>query len=321
MSKKRALLFVANQHSGNGQTAARVIRAAQRGLWGWEVITFFPDSAAEARRRIDVLENEAISAVFIVGGDGTLNQLLPSLVRKKIPVALFPAGTANDLARKLGLAKDWELYQSLLDHGAWEDIDVISVNGKKFATVGGIGVGSILTQEFNEHRARRWWFRAISRPLKAQVYTWLSAKTILTRNDYFHDLRIEADDYRERIVTPAVFICNQSTLAGDLLVESRALNSDGRFEVTVLQQSGKKDLIQALRDLKSGRVPKGAIRFSTKKMKIEEQDGRALSVFGDGEILEAGTELEFSVIPRALRVFRQEQLGSARKNLEAVIRS
>jgi diacylglycerol kinase (ATP) len=37
--------------------------------------------------------------VVIFGGDGTVNGLLPLLCARALPLAVFPAGTVNDLAR------------------------------------------------------------------------------------------------------------------------------------------------------------------------------------------------------------------------------
>jgi diacylglycerol kinase (ATP) len=66
-----------------------------------------PDTADIARALIDALPHG--SRVVVVGGDGTLNQLLPSLLAGSHTVALVPFGSGNDAARALGLyGMSWE---------------------------------------------------------------------------------------------------------------------------------------------------------------------------------------------------------------------
>ena len=48
------------------------------------------------------------TCLVIVGGDGTINALLPALVNNPVPVVVLPRGTFNVLARDLGIPLRWE---------------------------------------------------------------------------------------------------------------------------------------------------------------------------------------------------------------------
>ncbi len=52
-----------------------------------------------AKERIDA----GADLLLALGGDGTLNEMLPGIVHTNVPLAVIPAGTANVLARELGL--------------------------------------------------------------------------------------------------------------------------------------------------------------------------------------------------------------------------
>ncbi len=52
------------------------------------------------------LENKDLLIVY--GGDGTLHEVIPEVVKWQVPVALLPAGTTNVLARELGIPRDPE---------------------------------------------------------------------------------------------------------------------------------------------------------------------------------------------------------------------
>lgn len=77
------------------------------------VVLEVPSSVEKARLLIDALPQ--CSRVVVVGGDGTLNQLLPSLLSGAHTTALIPFGSGNDTARALGLyGLSWE---KALAHG------------------------------------------------------------------------------------------------------------------------------------------------------------------------------------------------------------
>ncbi len=58
------------------------------------------------------LENKDLLIVY--GGDGTLHEVIPEVLRWRVPVALLPAGTTNVLARELGIPRDPERALSLI---------------------------------------------------------------------------------------------------------------------------------------------------------------------------------------------------------------
>ena len=47
-----------------------------------------------------------VDLAIVGGGDGTLNAAADALVEARLPLAILPLGTANDLARTLGVPTD-----------------------------------------------------------------------------------------------------------------------------------------------------------------------------------------------------------------------
>jgi diacylglycerol kinase family enzyme len=72
-----------------------------------EVALVIPDSVASA---LATLQNcSQHSRVVMVGGDGTLNRMLPALRERQLITGLLPFGSGNDMARALGLlGKPWQ---------------------------------------------------------------------------------------------------------------------------------------------------------------------------------------------------------------------
>ena len=42
--------------------------------------------------------------VAVAGGDGTVGKVARELIEKRIPIAVLPLGTANNIAKSLGIA-------------------------------------------------------------------------------------------------------------------------------------------------------------------------------------------------------------------------
>lgn len=89
-----------------GRASAEAVAAAMRRLAedGWEIAVVRPESAEK-------LEDWGASppdveAVFVAGGDGTLSRLVQRWPSGAPPIALLPVGTANVVARDLGLPLD-----------------------------------------------------------------------------------------------------------------------------------------------------------------------------------------------------------------------
>ncbi len=308
----KKLAIIANRSAGKGQ-ALTALQQAKRQLWGWDVDFKLPTTISELQETCQALDPNIYEAAVLVGGDGTINQALPGLSQSQVPFCPYPGGTANDLAHELGIRPEWNQIQNLINKKKIATIDLITVNKIPFATVAGIGIGALLTSEFNLKRKKSWIFREASKKLQSQIYTALTAKTILFRRDYFHHLVIKSDTFSEKIKTAAVFICNQSFLGGDMTVAPEISNTDKRFNVLIIPRSKIFSLMKGLAEIKMGFLPKDFIVFSTDRLSIKESRGKNLKVFGDGEILTENTELDFRITPSAISVYRAHTMSTFKK--------
>ena len=305
---QKSIVLFANPRARSG-LGARPVRDAKRTLWGWPLKVVLPASLEIFKEEIRSLNPETTEAVLIVGGDGTFHQAIPELLKKNIPALPFPGGTANDLAAELGISNSWELVQNLIDKKSTTEMDLISANGIPFATVAGIGAGDRISAEFNDYRTRFAWFRKLSQLMNSQMYQAIAMKTIFLNNDYVHHLEIKTPHFNERVKTAAMFICNQSTLGGAMKVAPTLSQDDRRFNVLIIPRVRAISLASALMSLKAGKSSSDFIQFSTDQLKVRDVNGRSITVFGDGETLVSGSEIEFKVMPRALNVYRNISKG------------
>ena len=53
--------------------------------------------------------DSGIHKIMIVGGDGTVNEILRTIKDKPVVLGILPMGTGNDFARSLGLSMNWKI--------------------------------------------------------------------------------------------------------------------------------------------------------------------------------------------------------------------
>jgi lipid kinase YegS len=127
------------------RTAVEAARAAGhiidvRPTWEPGQVAVFAREAAE----------HGVDVVIAGGGDGTVNEVaqgLLSFATERMPaLALLPLGTANDLARSLGVPLDDPAAALLIAaEGPITDIDVGYVNDRPFVNVASGGFGAEVT--------------------------------------------------------------------------------------------------------------------------------------------------------------------------------
>ena len=98
------LTIIANPVAGRG----RAYRSLQRRIreWpykDWDVEVLTTRGAGHAGLLVRDLAGHPPDLLAVCGGDGTMNEVASALPDPPFPVALLPGGTANVLARELGL--------------------------------------------------------------------------------------------------------------------------------------------------------------------------------------------------------------------------
>jgi diacylglycerol kinase (ATP) len=93
----------------------------------------------KAPKQVERLLKNDPELVFVWGGDGMAQRCIDSLAGTDTIVAIIPAGTANLLASNLGIPKDIEGAVMTGLHGSRRKIDVVRMNGERFAVMAGAG--------------------------------------------------------------------------------------------------------------------------------------------------------------------------------------
>jgi diacylglycerol kinase (ATP) len=104
--KRAAIIYnpVARSLSRRQHLLQRSIQVlAEQGIAAKLVATEAPGTAGEqARNEIDA----GCDMILAAGGDGTINEVASGMLHSEVPLGIIPGGTANVLAREMGLPQD-----------------------------------------------------------------------------------------------------------------------------------------------------------------------------------------------------------------------
>jgi diacylglycerol kinase (ATP) len=241
-------------------------------------------------------------AIVVAGGDGSLNRVADAIAGLGVPLGLIPLGTANDLARELGIPAGVAGAARRVIDGTVRAIDVLEVNGRAFCTVGGLGVAADAALAAN--RVRR---RLPLRALGSGIYPLAAAASIALRPRLARSIRVTFSDPRgiERAFEArvhALLVANQRSLGGGLALPGASANDDGVFELCAVRAGSRIALLATLARMAAGRAPaSGAFAVERAVRARIECDGPA-PFFGDGEELARGRAFDVRLRRQTLLV-------------------
>ena len=218
---KRALLLI-NRHSRKGkENFAQTVELLNH--WDFEIISV-PLKKVEDIPFLMEKYRSNIDLVIVGGGDGTLNAMVDVLVETQLPLGIIPLGTANDLARTLGIPNSIAEACRIIAEGNLKYIDLGWVNNKYFFNVASLGLSVKITQKLNKGLKRR---------LGILAYAW-TALQVLSKTRPFTAM-IGIDGQNIKVKTLQIAIGNGRYYGGGMPIAHDAQIDDQRLDLYSLE--------------------------------------------------------------------------------------
>ena len=148
-----------------------------------------------------------MDAVFVLGGDGTVMEVVSALAGRGIPVGVLPGGTGNLIATALGLPRGVARAARALLRAGTRRFDLGRIdNGTYFAFAAGAGIDAAMVQSTSASSKRRFGQLA---------YTIVAARAALRRDAF--DVVATIDGTEVRLRATLVMAANFGVLFGGLL--------------------------------------------------------------------------------------------------------
>ncbi len=263
---------------------------------GWQ-ITDATGAGPQAVQHAEAGAREGYDVILAVGGDGTAHWAANGILRAgaigaSAPPALgvVPAGTGVDFAAVLGFPKNTAAAVDALLRGSRRRIDVGRMNDLHFLTIGMVGFGAEVARQVND------WPRPLPGPV---MYIAGVLKMLVAYNPTEMAVTLDGVPRRQRLFMVAVG--NSHRAAGGMKLCPGAAPDDGRFEVVLIGDVTKGEVLRLLpKTFSGGHVGHPKVQVATASA-VTIASAAPLAVQGDGEL--AGTvPVSFTVIPQALEV-------------------
>lgn len=243
-------LVIANPIAGRAR-ADRFLHRLERGLRDHGVAA----TLAVTTQVGDAREHAASQAaehdvVVVVGGDGTLNEVLNGLAVDR-PVAICPQGTGNVLAKELRLPRRLDAFCAMVAAGREKPLDVASVGGRRFVSMAGVGFDAAVAGRLAATRTGGTRMGRYIRPLLRTFATYR-----------FPRLVVSVDDREPMAAEGFALVSNVRAYGGPFVVASEAVHDDGLLDVCILPRGSRLRLVRAMLACMVGaRRSLGGLRF------------------------------------------------------------
>lgn len=284
----RALLLVNRQaRKGQQQLDTATSQLKSLGFKLEEVSIDAPDRLPEVIRD----HQKTVDLVIIGGGDGTLNAAVAGLVDTHLPLGILPLGTANDLARTLGIPTTLPEACQVIAAGKVQPIDLGWVNGKYFFNVASLGLSVQITRKLTKEVKQRWGVFAYA----------ATAMQALWNSRRFH-AEIQMEGRSEKVRTIQIAVGNGRYYGGGMTVAEDAAIDDQRLDLYSLEIKHWWQMLALLPAMRRGShgVSPWVQTWQGKEFHVHTRRPRSINT--DGEIT-TSTPAHFRVIPKAISIF------------------
>ncbi len=235
--------IIANLTAGHGR-AVRAAEKLQLLLQAKEVEyevfeTRYRGHATELAQR---LAETGERQIIVFGGDGTISEVVNGTVNSGIELGIISTGTGNDLARSLGLPyNNPEKAIEVILKGSATEIDVGWERERCFISTLGLGFPVIIANETNKMKH-----------LKGPTAFFIATYKAITRLRPI-PVTIKLDQETLSLNCTSILVQNTRFCGGGLLMAPAAQTNDGLFDVVVVENIGKVELMLNFPKIYSGR--------------------------------------------------------------------
>lgn len=291
----RRMKLIYNPTAGNeffSYQLPEVIVALNKG--GIAVDPFPTEAKGHGRQLAMTAKDQGYDIIGIAGGDGSINEVINGIAHEEqpLPIGIFPAGTANDVAKVLKIPQDFIQCCAVIAKGNKALVDIGKANDRYFINV---AAGGLLTNI----------------PYKVSR----EAKTLFGKMAYYvkgleeipkfrpFELKIKHDQ-EETVEKVMLFVvANGSTIGGFSRIAPDAKMDDGLLDVYIVKQLLWKDVPDLfLRLLNRTHRLHPAIAYFQAHELVLSAVNEHINIDLDGEM---GSQLpvSFEILPKRVKVF------------------
>jgi diacylglycerol kinase (ATP) len=251
------------------QATLRLLEAA-----GCQLVLRETTRHGDAERLARTVDPASCNMIVVAGGDGTINEVANGLIASglRVPLAIVPLGTANVLAKEIGLGTHPRDVARAILGRRHKVVHLGLANGRHFLQMAGAGIDAHVVQGVNLMLKRRTGELAYVLESLIQAFRYDFPALTVTIDGAAHTARM-------------VVVCNGRHYGGPFVAAPRASIEEAGFQVVMLERGGLGGVLRYGAALALGRLPTlSDVRvIPGRQVRIDGPQGAPVQ--GDGDII------------------------------------
>lgn len=283
----RKFLVIVNPVAGKGaaQRLKHIVEAQLKEL-------HIPFETRITEKKFDAQHNvskwsKGFTEIVVVGGDGTLNEIVNGLYPDMLPIRLIGAGTGNDFAKALNIVDFYEVFKS----DRFEHVDLFKCNDSIGVNALGLGFDGEVVKAMDEARL----------PIRGMAaYMVFVLHKLMTFKPPVYSIKCDDEKLDGRYFITS--ISNGKAVGGGFFFSPKALADDGKLNMCLI-----KDLPLYMRPVYLVKVvlqkhvldKKNVIMRTVKNLEIESSE----VILGqlDGQLVE-NKAFNLNILPGTMKI-------------------
>jgi YegS/Rv2252/BmrU family lipid kinase len=173
-----------------------------------------------------IIKEEKITDIVIAGGDGTMSNVVGSLLNEDVDFGIIPCGSGNGLAHTAKIPKQPAKALDIIFNGRVSAIDGFFVNDRFACMLAGLGFDAKVAHEFADHPKRG-----------LMTYAQLTLKNLFSIHPFRFELKFE-----NKILDIEAFfisIANSNQFGNNFTIAPKASLSDGLLDIVIVSSQNK----------------------------------------------------------------------------------
>lgn len=236
MKKKAVLVF--NPNSGSDSVPkAELLERIQLNLEGFEIADFDIEGEDALEKLREFLDQTKPTLALIAGGDGTV-KLTTSCLTSRIPLAILPLGSANGLAKCLGIGNLEDGLEALRKLETLK-VDGIQIGDEVCLHLADFGFNASMIHKFEQDGVR-----GMIGYIKSSI-----SEVFNTESCRF---RVEMEGEVIELEAKMLVIANGEEYGTGAVINTEGRMDDGKFEIIAVEFKSAGDLISITKGLVTG---------------------------------------------------------------------
>jgi diacylglycerol kinase (ATP) len=297
------LAFVVLNPKSGSCTAADVRRAIDQHLGAFEVEVHEVSEGDDLPGLVRSAIGRGLDPIVAAGGDGTVSVVADVLVGTEAHLVVLPLGTANVLARELGIPVELEGACRLgancvrlgslagTDHAVFR-LDAMKVGHRHYLTQIGVGIDALMIRDTADAHKKRFGRLA---------YLWTAATSLVGFQP--RKFTITVDDRARMVKASQVVVANTGMMGQPPFRWGPDIRADdGRLNVCIVRARTLVDYLGIFWHVfRAQHRQDPNVRYLVASRSVAIAPKHPLPVQADGEIV-GDTPIRVEVVPNALRV-------------------